>query len=105
MLRTSGGSGRTRAGWRRRREALNPSQASLSLSTAFAWRREGLLLEICLLYKFAESTKTNLLAELASTGTERIIVLQTEPRLHFGQQNVYKWKQRQWCGEQSDARH
>lgn len=46
-LRRSGGSGRTRAGWRRRREALNPSQASLSPSAAFAYGREGLLFETC----------------------------------------------------------
>ena len=52
MPRRSGGSGRTRAGWRRRREALNPSQASLSPSAAFTWRKDGLLLETRLLYKY-----------------------------------------------------
>lgn len=37
-LRRSGGRGSTRAGWRRRREALNPSQASLS-PPAVAWTK------------------------------------------------------------------
>lgn len=40
MLRRSGLTGRTRAGWRRRREALKPSQTSLCTSPP-AWRTKG----------------------------------------------------------------
>lgn len=38
-----GGKGRTKAGWRWRREARNPSQAAISLSAAFTCRRERLV--------------------------------------------------------------
>lgn len=56
-LRRSGGRGSTRAGWRRRREDLNPSQTSLSPSVV-AWGEEGLF-EMCFCFK-KKTKKTTL---------------------------------------------
>lgn len=41
-----GGKGRTKAGWRWRKEARNPSQAAISLSAAFTCRRERLVEDV-----------------------------------------------------------